>query len=202
MNSKKKVVLVLAVVALVAAVAAGVVILGGHSASTTASDSSTAMGSYDVAQSALTTAAPDAKLLVVQMLQSVNATGTPYWAYLFGSPSTDMGYLVYATAGSVMTWSEYGSLGLSAAEWAKVPDVKGVKIDSDEAYSKALAVSGATGTPNGYFMGLMTYKSAEDTSTVDPFQWNVWFEPGSSGATSNLILVDAKSGKATATASQ
>lgn len=202
MQNKSKLVLILGAIAVVAAIAAGIVIWGGKGSTPSSADPSTAMGSYSVAQSVLATTAPDARLLVCQMLESVSTTGTPYWAYLFGSPATDMGYLVYASAGSVMTWSQYGSLGLSADEWAKVPSLDDWKVDSDAAYSKALGASGATGTPLGYFMGLVTYKAAEDTSTIKPFEWNVWLDPGTSGATQNLILVDAKTGKTTVTDSQ
>ena len=181
---------------------AAVAVFGGlGSGSGTPSDASTALGSLEVAESALSTTVPDARLLIVQMMASSTPTGTPQWAYLFGSPSTDMAYLVYTTDGEIMTSMEYGSVGLSADEWADVPETKAWRIDSDAAYEKALAVSGATGDPAGYFMGLMMYKTAEDTSTVEPLQWNVWFDPGASGATTNLILVDATSGETEVTES-
>lgn len=190
-------VLILVAVVLVLAVVAGILVAG--KGGTGSRDANSALGNLEVAQSALATAAPDARLLVVQMMESVPTTGTPYWAYLFGSPSTDIGYVVYASAGEIMTWSEYGALGLTEDEWASVPDAKAWKVDSNQAYEKALKASGATGTPLGYFMGFVTYKSTEDTSTIQPFQWNIWLDPGTSGATENLIIVDAKTGKTTVT---
>jgi len=157
----------------------------------------TALGTLPAAQSALATAAPDARLLVVQTASSVTATGTPVWVYLFGDPETDKTYLVYASDGQSMgAAQEYGTAGLSEAEWKDVPDTYTWKVDSDDAYTKALAASGATGDPAGYMMGLMTYKSSADTSTVEPLVWNVWFDPGPSGATQSTVLVDAQSGDA------
>lgn len=185
----------------IAALAAVAVFGGLGSGGVTPSDASTALGSLEVAESALSTTAPDARLLIVQMMASSTPTGTPEWAYLFGSPSTDMAYLVYTADGEIMTSMEYGSVGLSADEWDDVPETRAWKIDSDAAYEKALAASGAKGDPAGYFMGLMMYKSSEDTSTVEPFQWNVWFDPGASGATTNLIVVDATTGETEVTES-
>lgn len=156
----------------------------------------TALGSLPIAESSLSTMAPDAKLLVVQTAQSVAPTGTPVWAYLFGSPSSDKTYLVYSTGRQIMGAQEYGSAGLSADEWKEVPGTGDWKVDSDEAYTKALAVSGATGSPNAYFMGLLTYKAEDDTSTIKPMVWQVMFDPGESGATTATIEVDAASGTA------
>lgn len=163
---------------------------------TGASATTTVLGSLPVARSALSTAAPDAKLLLVQTATSATPTATPVWAYLFGSPSTDAIYLVYTADGAVMSMQEYGTAGLSAEQWAEVPDDVAWAIDSDEAYSKALEISGAKGDPAAYMMGIMAYKAADDTSTVEPNVWNVWYDPGTSGATESLILVDAESGDA------
>jgi hypothetical protein len=198
-SSTKGILIVAGVVIVIVAVALAVASGSSSSPGASASDPSTALGNLAVAQSALATTAPDAKLLVVQMAESATTTSSPTWEFLFGSPETDMGYLVYAADGAVMTSMEYGTLGLSADEWSEVPDLGLWKVDSSEAYDKALAASGASGTPTGYFMGFLTYLSAEDTSTVDAFQWNVWFDPGSSGATENLILVDTSTGKTTVT---
>ncbi len=119
------------------------------------------------------------------------------WAFLFGSPSSDKTYVVYIAGGTTMSGAqEYGTAGLSAAEWAKVPGTEAWKIDSDAAYKKALEVSGAKGTPTGYMMGLLTYKPEADTSTVEAFVWNVQFDPGDSGATTSSIKVDARTGAA------
>jgi hypothetical protein len=155
-----------------------------------------ALGSLAAARSALSTLAPDAKLLIVQTAEAAEPTGTPIWAYLFGSPATDKTYVVYVSAGQSMGAQEYGTGGLSAAEWAKVPGTDAWKVDSDAAYTKALAASGAKGTPLAYMMGLLTYKPEADTSTVKPFVWSVQFDPGTSGATTKTIDVDANSGAA------
>lgn len=185
----------LVIPAFVGVVTAG--LLGCNGGSGTPSSGPTALGSLSAAQSALSTMAPDARLLVVQTASSVTPTGTPVWVYLFGDPKTDKTYLVYATDGQPMGGAqEYGTAGLSETDWKDVPDEYEWTVDSDDAYSKALAASGATGDPAAYMMGLMTYKSSADTSTVEPLVWNVWFDPGSSGATENTILVDAESGDA------
>jgi len=183
-----------AIPALAAIVTAGLLGCGGGS--DTPSSGPTALGSLSAAQSALATMAPDAKLLVVQTASSVTPTGTPVWAYLFGDPETDKTYIVYVSDAQSMGAQEYGTAGLSESDWADVPDSYDWKIDSDEAYASALEVSGAEGDPLAYMMGIMTFKSSEDTSTVKPLVWNVWFNPGESGATENAIEVDANSGKA------
>lgn len=166
------------------------------STGTTVKTGPTALGSLAVAQSALSTMAPDAKLLVVQTAQGVPPTATPVWGYLFGSPANDKTFVVYTNNGQSMGAQEYGSAGLSADEWKKVPSTDSWKVDSDEAYKRALAVSGAKGTPNAYMMGLVTYKAAEDTSTVKALVWQVGFNPGTSGATTGTIEVDANTGAA------
>lgn len=181
----------------IAALALVVAMLAGcaKSSSTTSTKSgTTALDNLSVAESSLSTTAPDAKLLVVQTSQATTPTVTPIWAYLFGSPSTDKTYLVYATAGKSMGANAYGTAGLTKAQWKQVPGVSDWKIDSDVAYSKALAVSGAKGAPTQYFMYFLTYKPKTDTSTVDAYMWNVQFNPGTSGATTSTIGVDLKSG--------
>jgi hypothetical protein len=186
----------LAVVATIAAALLLTALSGCGSKSDTATTKPgpTALGSLAAARSALSTTAPDAKLLVVQTAQAVPATGTPVWAYIFGSPKTGKTYLVYTTGGQAMGSQEYGDSGLSADEWGKVPSSDEWKIDSDAAFKKAVAASGAKGDPAAYMMGFTTYKPATDTSTVEPFVWNVYFDPGESGATTATILVNAKTG--------
>lgn len=177
------------------AVALMAIITGcGDKSATQAGD--TAKGGFEAARSALSTIAPDAKLLLVQTGQSVTPTSSPVWAYLFGSPETDGTYAVYVRDGTVMSASELNPVsGLSESEWAAVPGIDAVKIDSDEAYDKALAVSGAKGTPAAYNMGLLTYvPSSAATSTTEPLTWYVAFEPGESGATTATIKVNAKTG--------
>jgi outer membrane murein-binding lipoprotein Lpp len=190
----------LAGIVLVAALALGAALLAGCSSAssptTTTKTGSTALGGLTVAKSALSTQSPDAKLLVVETAQAVEPTGTPIWAYIFGSPSTDKIFVVYLTNGQAMGAQESGTAGLSAAEWAKVPATTEWKIDSDVAYKSALAASGAKGTPAAYMMGFVTYKAAADTSTIEPMVWNVQFDPGTSGASDKTVLVNATTGAA------
>lgn len=151
-----------------------------------------------VAQSALETMAPDAKLLVVETAEGVTPTSTPVWAYLFGSPESDKTYVVYVSDGKSMNASEYGTAGLNEAEWSKVPGTDDWKIDNDEAYDKALELSGADGEPAAYYMGFQTYvpEAFAASSTVSAFTWYVSFDPGESGASTATIAVDAKTGEA------
>lgn len=163
---------------------------------TTTATGTSAKGQLSVAESALSTMAPDAKLLIVQTASGTPTTATPVWAYLFGSPTSNKTYVVYASDGQVMGASEYGVLEMAEDEWASVPGADEMKIDSDEAYTKALAASGAKGDPNAYMMGIMMFKPKEDTSTIEPLTWQVQFDPGDSGATTSTVEVDAKTGAA------
>ncbi len=167
------------------------------SSGTSTKTGSTALGSLDKARSSLSTMAPDAKLLVVQTAQSTTPTQTPVWAYLFGSPKSDKIYVVYVTNGQSMGAQEYGTAGLSKTEWGQVPSTDAIKIDSDVALKDGLKAAGAKGDPAAYMMGLMTYKPKTDTSTVSAMTWTMQFDPGSSGASTATINVDAKTGKAT-----
>jgi len=191
-----------ATIAFVAVLALAVSLLAGCSkttstTSTPAPKSGTALGSLAIAKSSMTTTAPDAKLLVVQTAEATTPTSTPVWGYLFGSPANDKIWVVYVANGVSMGAQEYGTAGLSKTEWAAVPGTDGWTVDSDTAYTKALAVSGAKGAPAAYMMGLLTFKPTSDTSTVQPFVWSVQFDPGASGATTTSINVDAKTGVAT-----
>ena len=188
---------------IVVAIALAVVLLSmmtacGKKSSTTATGD-TAQGGIPAARSALSTMAPDAKLLLVQLAEPVTTTSTPVWAYLFGSPANDKTFVVYVNKGSAMPATEYGTAGLSADEWKTVPSDDTWKIDSDAAYDKALKASGAKGDPAAYFMGLQTYvpESIAASSTVKPYVWYVSFDPGSSGATTSTIEVNAKTGATT-----
>lgn len=160
----------------------------------------TAISGIEVARSSLSTTAPEAKLLVVQTAAAVTTTSTPVWGYLFGSPKTDKTYVVYVADGEVTRSGEYGKAGLSAKEWAKIGSADAFTIDSDEAYTKALAVSGAKQgvLPPRYLMGLQTYVSAKNAkeSGAAPYTWYVVFDPGASGATSSTIDVDGNTGQA------
>lgn len=165
---------------------------------TTTTTGKTAKAGLDVARSALSTMAPEAKLLVVQTAQATTPTDTPVWAYLFGDAKSDATYLVYVVDGKAMSASEYGTAGLTTEEWAKVPDVGEWKIDSDAALKKALEVSGAKGDPAAYYMGFETYvpEAVAASSTVSAFTWYVNFDPGTSGATTSTIGVSATTGDA------
>jgi hypothetical protein len=163
-----------------------------------ATSGTTALGNLGAAVSSLSTTAPDAKLLVVQTAQAVTPTGTPVWAYLFGSPSTDKTYVVYSTNGMSMGAQLYGTAGLSAADWAKVPGTGTWKVDSDAALAKALTASKASGQPARYIMGFTTYKPVDSTSTALPFVWNVQIDTsGTVGAVAAGFDVDARTGKTT-----
>jgi hypothetical protein len=191
-----------ATIAFVAVLALAVTLLAGcgKTAATTSTPvpkAGTALGSLAIAKSSMTTTAPDAKLLVVQTAEAATPTSTPVWGYLFGSPANDKIWVVYVANGVSMGAQEYGTAGLSKTEWAAVPGTDGWTVDSDTAYTKALAASGAKGAPAAYMMGLLTFKPTSDTSTVQPFVWSVQFDPGASGATTSSINVDAKTGVAT-----
>jgi len=186
-----KIVTTLALALAIASVVAG---CGGTSADTT-QKTGTAKAGLPVAKSALSTMAPDAKLLLVQTATGVTPTATPVWGYLFGSPKNDKTYLVYVAGGKAMPASEYGAAGLSASDWSSVPGTDSWKIDSDEAYQKALAANGAKGTPAVYNMGFVTYVPPSETASASKtFVWYVEFEPGASGGTTSTIEVDAKTG--------
>jgi hypothetical protein len=191
-----------AVMVLVAgfALAALLLVTGCGGDSDSATTSASAKAGLPIAESALSTMAPDAKLLVVETAEGVTPTSTPVWAYLFGSPESDKTYVVYVSDGKVESASEYGTAGLSADEWGKVPGTDDWKIDNDVAYENALEVSGADGTPAAYYMGFQTYvpEAYAASSTVGAFVWYVSFDPGESGATTGTVQVDATTGEATA----
>jgi hypothetical protein len=167
------------------------------SSSTPKPQGQTAKQGLPVAESALSTTAPDAKLLLVQTAQAVTPTSTPVWAYLFGSPKSDKLYVVRVAEGKAMPPTEYGSAKqLGTFDWNKVPNLDQWKIDSNEAYDRAYQASGAKTAPPQYVMGFLTYVPAtEQTSTATPFVWAVQFDPGSSGATPNVIDVNATTGE-------
>jgi hypothetical protein len=163
----------------------------------TAVQGQTAKSALPIARSAMSTMAPDAKLLLVQTAESVTPTATPVWVYLFGSPKSDKTYVVYVDKGKAAGASEYGAAGLTKTEWSSVPGTDSWKIDSDQAYSKAFAASGGSGTPASYDMGFMTFVPKAAGSTVKAFVWVVSFGPGASGMTTGTIQVDANTGAAT-----
>jgi hypothetical protein len=152
----------------------------GKSASTKSAPTSsgpTAKESLPIAQAALATTAPDAKLLVAETANVVTATSTPVWEYLFGSPKDDKVYAVVVDKGKA-TSSEYGTAGLSATEWAAVPNSDAWKVDSPAAYKTALENFPKGNASSPYAMRIVIYvpKSAT-TSTVKPMDWTVYFNP-------------------------
>ena len=153
----------------------------------------TAKAGLAAATSALATTAPDAKLLVVQTANAVTPTATAVWSYLFGSPKTDKTYLVYVKNGKAEPAAEYGKAGLSKTEWPLVPGPDVWKIDSDAAYQKAQAASGAKAS-GAYTMGFISHvPKAEKTSTTKALVWYVSFDKAS-GASTDTVEVDAQTG--------
>lgn len=167
----------------------------GSKAANSAPANASARESLPVAVSALSTMAPDAKLLVVQTSGAATPTSTPTWSYLFGSPKTDKTFLVEVKGGKVVSADEYGAAGLTQPEWSAVPSADAWKIDSTDAYKKAVAASGAKSGEAAYSMGFLTYlPSSETTSGTKPFVWYVSFDPSTSGAGTGTIQIDAKTG--------
>ena len=167
----------------------------GSKAANTAPTNASAKEALPVAQSALSTMAPDAKLLVVQTSGAASPTSTITWSYLFGSPKSDKTYIVEVKAGKVVSASEYGAAGLTAAEWTAVPGADAWKIDSAAAYKTAVTASGANSAKSAYSMGFLTFlPSSETTSGTKAFVWYVSFDPSTSGASTGTIQVDAKTG--------
>jgi hypothetical protein len=176
-----------------AALLALLVVAGCSAKPSASTGSATAKSELNVAKSALSTMAPDAKLLIVQTAQPVT-TSTPVWAYLFGSPSTDKTYVVYVREGKAMGASEYGTAGLPKDEWGSVPGTDGWQVDSDAALQKAKDASPVK-QPKQYSMGFLTYvpKSQTASATTKPFIWYVSLEEANASAT---VEVDAKTGTA------
>jgi hypothetical protein len=189
---------IISILALVIALASVVVGCGSKTASTPSASKTvvagaTAKSGLSAAAAALTTTAPDAKLLVVQTDGAVTVTSAPVWSFLFGSPKSDKTYLVYVTDGKAGAASEYGTAGLSKKEWAVVPNADDWKIDSDAAYRTAQTAAGAS-TAGAYTMGFLTHvPQSETSSTTKPFTWYVSFDPAS-GATTGTVEVDANTG--------
>lgn len=163
-----------------------------------AAASNTAMGSVEVAKSSLSTSAPDAKLLLVQTANVINATSTPVWQYLFGSPKDGTIVAVTVEKGKVTATQPYGSAGMDAAEWKLVPDTADWKIDSDEALAAALKVDTNASATTPWAMGFVTYipKSAASSTTIDPFMWSVALDP--QGTAPTTVDVNATTGEAKA----
>lgn len=174
--------------------------LGGCKKATSSTNTpavATAQSEFKVAQTALATAAPDAKLLLVQTAQVVTATSTPIWEYIVGSPSSDKLYAVVVQKG-VPQAQEYGTANLGK-EWASVPASDTWKIDSDQALAKAKTVYPNAKDGTLYAMGLITYipKSAVPKAGSKTMTWFVQFDPSTRGNLStSTVEVNATTGEA------
>lgn len=173
---------------------------GTTAAEKPAASGPTARGGLGVARAALSTAAPDAKLLLVQTVQPATETSGPVWGYLYGSQQADTTYLVYVQDGELIQVQKYGQVGLSAQQWAEVPGDDDWSIDSDQAVKAAAQALGATSTPGAFLMGMQTYVP-ETTATAQvakPLTWYISLPSAMmSGDVSGTIMVDAKTGEVT-----
>ncbi|MGV8084467.1 MAG: hypothetical protein AB2L09_12695 [Coriobacteriia bacterium] len=175
--------------------AAAIVGCGDKSDSSEGKD--TALGTLSVAQSSLSTMAPDAKLLVVQTANVASTTSTPVWAYLFGSPETDATYIVFVQEGEATPY-EYGQASLTATQWADVPDTDEIKIDSDKAHDLAAAKLSEADRDAPWVMGLVTYLPSTQESGVTQMSWSVTFNPEAMDESDiKAYEVDARTGKVT-----
>ena len=179
--------------ALILALAAA--LLAGCSA-TPKAGASTAKAAFAVAESTLSTTAPDGKLLVAESTEPITATSTPTWQFLIGSPKTDVIYAVVVQNGQGQ-FQEYGKAHLSAAEWAAVPAADAWKIDSDVAHEKAVALH-TNGKSAAYTLAFVTYvPKASKASRVKAMTWMVTFDPAAqSSAPTSTVTVDMKTGAA------
>ena len=159
----------------------------------------TAKDAYAIALTAVATSAPDGKLLVCQAADTITATSSPIWEYLIGSPKSNKVFAVLVQNGKAQA-SEYGSAGLSPAEWSAVPSSDQWKIDSPEAHDTALKVY-PTGKDAAYFMGFVTYVPKSAAKNASPsMTWILSFDPKSlanSHATTSTVNVDMRTGTAT-----
>jgi hypothetical protein len=156
----------------------------------------TAKQALDVAMSALSTSAPDGKLLLVQTGKPITATDTAIWEFLVGSPKTDAIYQVLVRDGKA-TVQPYGPAKLSAAQWGQVPANADLKVDSDAAHKAAVGVY-TNGTSAAYVMGLVTFiPPTAKVTNEKAMVWVVDFDPASKGsAATSTVNVDGKTGTA------
>ncbi len=185
--------LLVAIAIAVAALAAGCVPASAPTGGVTAKDN------LALAQSAMTTVAPDAKLLVVQTVGVVETTTqTPAWGYLFGSPKTNKLYVVAVQNGKA-SQQEYGTAKLTATDWAAVPTTDKWTVDSNTAHDSAAKKAGGTAATDPYIMGMVTYVPKTSTSTAQPFVWSITFDPEKGGDTTKRTYdVNANTGAVSA----
>lgn len=167
----------------------------GSAGSSSTQSKNTALDGLKLAQSAVSTMAPDAKLLLVQNGQVMTATSTPVWDYILGSPKTDKLYAV-VVQGGVPQAQEYGTANLGT-EWPNVPAVDVIKIDSNEALAKAKTVYPNAKDDTMYAMGLITYIPKSGNSQAKAMTWYVQFDPSTQGKLATATVeVNATTGAA------
>ena len=164
-------------------------------ASTTAP---TAKQQLSLAQAALETSVPDAKLLLVAAGSAITPTAPADWQYLFGSPKTGVTWAVLMQNGKA-TAMRYGTAQLSAKQWAQVPSTDQWKIDSDVAHTAALSIYPGAKPESPYIIGFVTYIPPTAKSVQTPaMTWSISFQPDTRGSSpSSTVNVSAVTGKAT-----
>ena len=162
----------------------------------TAAATVTAKRAYAIAQSALSTVAPDGKLLLGQSTPPIIPTPTRDWEFLIGSPKNDELYAVNVKDGSAQ-FEEYGAARFSASQWAAVPSLDDWKVDSDAALAKALTVH-KEGKAAEYFMGFVTYEPTSTPTSQSRFlKWVITFDSRLQGtAPTSTVIVDMATGEA------
>lgn len=186
----RTVLLVLALVVLLAAAACG------SKASKQAASGGTASGNLKAAESAVTTATANMKLLMVA-IDSTTTSDKPVFTYIFGSPDNGQMYSVSITNGKTMGAVDAGPAPLKESEWASVPKDGSWKIDSDEAYDKAIKKSGIKDTPAAFSMLLNTYSPESSKGNAKPMTWYVSFSTTGASDSASLFEVDAMTGDVT-----
>lgn len=162
--------------------------------STTATPSVTAKAALPMAESTLSTTAPDAKLLLVASGSAITPTTAPVWQYLFGDPKTGTTYVAIVRNGKASSL-KYGTTELSQKEWDAVPATDAWKIDSDAAVAKARTVYTEATDKTAYILGFVSYipKAEKDVQTP-AMTWSISFDPSSrtksATATVNVSAVD------------
>jgi hypothetical protein len=160
---------------------------------TVVSSVNTARHAYEIARSALSTIAPDGRMLIAETVWPVSATSTPIWQFLIGSPKTGTTYAAVVNQGQGF-YQKYSEKALPANEWAAVPLDSAWKVDSDAALTAALgAFPAGKGAP--YTERLVTYVPKSAKAPAKPMTWAVAFQP-QEGATTT-VEVDVSTGAAT-----
>lgn len=158
----------------------------------------TASSNLSTAESALTTMAPDARLLVVGGDVTPASGTTPVWTYLFGAPDTGQMYSVSISNGNSMGATDIGVSPLAEDEWDAVPANGSWTLDSDEALEKALEFAGLEEAPSTYSMLLNSYVPEASVSErpAEAMVWYVSFGADESGEAGRVVAIDATTGEA------